>query len=78
MISAGASHSMVVLEDQTVWGFGSNRSGQLGAGSAVEDTNVAVKIDGFDGVEVQQLCCGQFFGVALALPLTVSCLTRRV
>jgi hypothetical protein len=53
VVSAGGSHSMMVLEDGTLWAWGENGSGQLGdgtttnkltptqVGSATNWTNVA-------------------------------------
>lgn len=57
---------MVVLEDGTLWGFGSNQAGQLAMGAALGYSLSAVPLRGFDGLCVHQLCCGDHFGVALA------------
>eukprot|EP00658_Telonema_sp_P-2_P066298 TRINITY_DN5534_c0_g2_i2.p1 TRINITY_DN5534_c0_g2~~TRINITY_DN5534_c0_g2_i2.p1 ORF type:complete len:869 (+),score=277.49 TRINITY_DN5534_c0_g2_i2:62-2608(+) len=64
-VAAGGNSSMVLLEDSTVWGFGSNSVGQLGTGSSVKMANTATLVSGFESVQVHSLCCGKQFGVAL-------------
>jgi len=64
-ICAGHEHSMVLLEDGTLWSCGSNTYGQLGVGSHTRQSCTAVPVPGFDSVTVHQLCAGSGFGVAL-------------
>ncbi len=45
-ISASASHSLVLLENGEVYGFGRNDGGQLGLGAGAASTRTPVKIEG--------------------------------
>ncbi|HVR83498.1 MAG TPA: RCC1 repeat-containing protein, partial [Planctomycetota bacterium] len=41
---ASAKHSLVVLEDRTLWAFGLNDSGQLGDGSSTGQTSIPTQV----------------------------------
>ena len=64
-VCAGRDHSIVLLEDGTLWSWGSNLCGQLGVGSNIDKRCSAMPIQGLDSVTVHQLCSGDGFGVAL-------------
>lgn len=49
-VAAGESHTLTLLEDGTVWGWGGNRSGQLGDGNPVSRRLLPVQASGLDGV----------------------------
>jgi len=39
-VSAGRNHTMVILNDGTLWGWGSNHAGQLGNGETSDETQL--------------------------------------
>jgi len=49
-VAAGASHTLAVKGDGTLWGWGSNESGQLGDNSGMVSRPRPVQIAGVDGV----------------------------
>ncbi len=55
-VCAGGAHSCVVLADGTAWCWGSNRSGQLGTGTAGGQSLMPVPVEGLTGVE--SITCG--------------------
>lgn len=62
-IAGGASHSLALKTDGTVWAWGYNRSGQLGAGTT-EDSRVPVQVTGFTD-PVIAIAAGPYYSVAL-------------
>lgn len=66
-VACGASHSLVLLNDGTVWGCGSNEYGQLGEPGA--NQRIPVKIPGLQ--DVTTIACGSGFSLALKKDGTV-------
>ena len=62
-VAAGASHSLVFLDDGSIWTFGSNSRGQLGHPSAVARAATPVCVDGV--LAVTQVAAG--FNLSAAL-----------
>jgi alpha-tubulin suppressor-like RCC1 family protein/Leucine-rich repeat (LRR) protein len=48
-MSAGANHSLVLMDDGTVWSWGANYSGQLGDGTE-DDSAIPVQVQGLTGI----------------------------
>jgi alpha-tubulin suppressor-like RCC1 family protein len=67
-IAAGEEHSLALLDDGTVWGWGRGDLGQLGNGSSA-DSPVPVQAQALSGVTA--IDCGQNFSVAVASVGTV-------
>ena len=61
--SIGYEFSLILLEDGTVWGCGSNAFGELGLGPTVDFTNKPDKVNGLKGIK--QLASGYKFAVFL-------------
>lgn len=57
LISAGASHSVVLLSGNVICSWGRGEDGQLGHGDA-EDRYSPVQLSALDGIEVNSLTCG--------------------
>jgi alpha-tubulin suppressor-like RCC1 family protein len=68
-IGAGASFSMALKSDGSIWTWGANSSGQLGNGSSTQ-SNVPVQVQGLTGVI--QIAYGATHGVALTAAGKVS------
>mmetsp|Transcript_32124 Transcript_32124/g.125332 ORF Transcript_32124/g.125332 Transcript_32124/m.125332 type:complete len:349 (-) Transcript_32124:1618-2664(-) len=56
-VVAGDYHSCAVTQSGAVFTWGIGREGQLGHGEK-SDQAIPKKVDGLDGVEVEQVCCG--------------------
>jgi len=67
-ISAGASHSLALKEDGTVWAWGNNDSGKLGDGST-ENHHTPVQVIGPGGVgyltEIETISAGESHSMAI-------------
>jgi alpha-tubulin suppressor-like RCC1 family protein/rhodanese-related sulfurtransferase len=61
-VAGGEGHSLILLNDGTVWGCGANQSGQLSDGSRV-GRKIPVKIPGLS--KVTAIACGPKFSLAL-------------
>jgi alpha-tubulin suppressor-like RCC1 family protein len=61
-IAAGATHSMALKGDGTVWSWGLNSSGQLGNGSTT-NSSTPVQVTGLSGV--LDVAAGQSHSIAL-------------
>ena len=73
-ISTGedAYHSIALKSDGTLWAWGNNSVGQLGAGSygpidesSPTGSDVPVEVNGLSGITITGLACGKFSTVAL-------------
>ncbi|MGH9124465.1 MAG: RCC1 domain-containing protein [Acidimicrobiales bacterium] len=62
-VAGGGTHSLVVLNDGSVWAFGDNRSGQIGNGGDDEQYTTRVRVPGVDGAEA--VVAGDAFSLAL-------------
>lgn len=51
-IAAGASHSLFLKDDNTVWSTGLNTSGQLGQGNTTSPRNTPAKINNFSATAI--------------------------
>lgn len=63
-IAAGTSHSLALLNDGTVWGWGNNGNGQLG----VDDINYLfspVPVQARNLTRVTAIACGWFYSLAI-------------
>lgn len=49
--AVGSEHTLLLLEDGTIWGCGSNRQGQLGLGPDIEDLENPTRIGDYDNVQ---------------------------
>lgn len=67
-VACGSKHSLILLNDGTVWGCGANEYGQLGDNRGVNH-RVPVKIPGL--VDVTTIACGANFSLALKKDGTV-------
>jgi alpha-tubulin suppressor-like RCC1 family protein len=67
-VACGAGHSLILLNDGTVWGCGANEHGQLGDNTGVYH-RIPVKIPGI--VAVKAIACGPHFSLALKKDGTV-------
>ncbi|MBN2542532.1 T9SS type A sorting domain-containing protein [bacterium] len=67
-ISAGAGHSLALMDDNTVWAWGFNSDGQLGNG-ATADTSLPVQVLGEGGVgylhDIIAISAGYLYSLAL-------------
>lgn len=74
-LSGGQRHAAAVLEDGTVWTWGSNSHGQLGTGTAIDHSSTPVQVKGPDGEEyltgILTVACGDNFTLALGIDGTV-------
>src|SRR2546423_776551 len=61
-VAGGATHSLFLKSDGTVWAVGSNGSGELGDGTTT-DRNAAVSVSGI--TDATQIAAGQFHSLAL-------------
>ena len=52
-VSAGEDHSMVLMEDKTLWSCGSNELKQLGLGNSVPYTYALKQVKGENGQDKQ-------------------------
>jgi alpha-tubulin suppressor-like RCC1 family protein len=68
-VAAGASHSMALRSDGTVWTWGDNGSGKLGIGSSGGNTNVPVQAVGL--TQMIGITAGAYHSVALRADGTV-------
>ncbi|MBN1755579.1 T9SS type A sorting domain-containing protein [bacterium] len=68
-IAAGVGHSLALFDDSTVYSWGDNQYGQLGIGSAVDDTNTPVKVRGEGGLGYLEgivgIAAGLYYSMAL-------------
>ena len=67
-IISGGYHNLVIKSDGTVWGWGSNKQGQLGDGTNMnKNTPVQVLDKGGDGYlkDLISISAGEFFSIAL-------------
>ena len=73
-ISAGVEHSLVLLDDGTVWAWGNNCCGQLGDGTN-DNSAVPVQVVGVGGVgyldDIIDISAGFYFSLALRSDGTV-------
>jgi len=67
-VAAGDHHSLLLLEDGTVWAWGSNSNGQLGIGNKVRQI-IPVKIDGL--TDIINISAFEEFSLALKSDGTV-------
>ncbi len=67
-IAAGDEHSLALLDDGTVWGWGRGDIGQLGDGSGA-DSNIPVQAQALTGVTA--IACGNLYSVAIGSGGTV-------
>ena len=67
-IAAGASHTIALKSDGTVWAWGYNESGQLGDGTIIDSTT-PVQVNGLE--EVVAIACGYYHTIALKSDGTV-------
>ncbi|MEK7453161.1 MAG: hypothetical protein AAB614_02910, partial [Patescibacteria group bacterium] len=67
-ISGGASHSLALKSDGTVWAWGSNANGELGDGTTI-DKRKPVQVSGLTGVTA--ISGGAYFSLALKSDGTV-------
>jgi alpha-tubulin suppressor-like RCC1 family protein len=68
-IAAGASHTVALKSDGTVWAWGDNTYGQLGTGGTYTSSNIPVQVTGLTGVT--SIAAGSDHTVALASNGTV-------
>ncbi|MGC9314310.1 MAG: T9SS type A sorting domain-containing protein [bacterium] len=73
-VSAGAAHSLVLMEDGSVYSWGANSDGQLGTGDTFE-SHVPVRVRDITGSgylgEIVDISAGNGFSLALAEDSTV-------
>lgn len=50
-IASGGNHTLVLLEDKSVWAWGDNSSGQIGNGSSSSDPLVPVELTGLPDIQ---------------------------
>lgn len=62
-VAAGVAHTLVVVDDGSVWAFGDNRQGQLGDGTLI-DRSVPAQVQDFDG-PIRTVAAGRNHSVAL-------------
>ncbi|HEX3043912.1 MAG TPA: rhodanese-like domain-containing protein [Bacillota bacterium] len=67
-MACGAGHSLILLNDGTVWGCGANEYGQLGDGTGV---NQRVPVKASPLADVTAIACGPYFSLALKKDGTV-------
>lgn len=67
-VACGTGHSLILLNDGTVWGCGANEYGQLGDGTGVNH-RIPVKIPGL--MNITAIACGPNFSLALKKDGTV-------
>jgi len=75
-ISCGSSHSLALLNDGTVYGFGGNYYGQLGLGNNTSIINTPTLISGMSNVK--QISCGTNHSLALLTDGTVKSFGRNI
>jgi alpha-tubulin suppressor-like RCC1 family protein len=63
-IAAGASHSLAIKSDGTVWAWGSNTDGELGNGDHVSK-NSPVEVTALIGTTITAVAAGDHFSLAL-------------
>jgi alpha-tubulin suppressor-like RCC1 family protein/rhodanese-related sulfurtransferase len=67
-VACGAGHSLILLNDGTVWGCGANEYGQLGDGTGINQ-RLPVKVPGLENVTA--IACGPYFSMAVKKDGTV-------
>lgn len=63
-IAAGLTHTLALLDDGSVWGWGHNDFGQLGDGTRV-DRSAPVRVVDLDDVPIRSIAAGDNISVAL-------------
>jgi len=62
-VACGYEHSLVVTEDQEVFGFGRNDNAQLGIGETGNGHNTPVRVAALCGKGIKLLTCGAHFTI---------------
>jgi alpha-tubulin suppressor-like RCC1 family protein len=70
-VAAGSYHSLALRSDGTVWGWGTNSSGQLGDTTTTSPRRSAVQVSGLTGSTVVAIAAGGLHSLALLSDGTV-------
>jgi alpha-tubulin suppressor-like RCC1 family protein len=66
-VAAGASHSLALKSDGTLWAFGSNQYGQIAQPSGVTQKTTPYQVTGFPaGTVIVAIAAGDYHSLALA------------
>jgi alpha-tubulin suppressor-like RCC1 family protein len=76
-VEPGSQHTCAILDDTTVWCWGSNFNGELGNGNSTGRSETPVQVLGENGVGVMtdatKIIAGRYSSCAVKANLTVSC-----
>jgi alpha-tubulin suppressor-like RCC1 family protein len=79
-VSAGFDHTLIVSEDNKVYGLGKSESGQLGMGTKVTRVDKPTLISSLINhhIEVKEACCGGHHSLILSSTFQFLSLNRNI